>query len=149
MHFRKTKVICKYERDKYYGLKPPPFLAKFLDMLILFHGENTLLIVQELKSLPGCEVQLQHSDCTLYEVSKKRRAFADIPFSVLVALENNTNSTTIINENNHSLIVFQGDFAMWRGDYEHAGASYSVINTRLFIAVIDKQEANRFKYVTF
>jgi hypothetical protein len=61
--YRKMKLICRYEKPKCVGSQPPPFLAAFLDLLIEFHGEGTMVIVRELLSAPDTHVQLHHEDC--------------------------------------------------------------------------------------
>ncbi len=68
---------------------------------------------------------------------------------MIVALEDDANRTTIINENNSELLLPQGNFAMWCGNYEHAGASYNQVNRRLFIGIIHKTKASLFNFVTF
>ena len=143
------KFICRYEKSKCIGSQPPPFLAAFLDLLIEFHGEGTMVIVLELLSAPDTHAQLAHEDCVLYAVARKRRAFVDVPFSVIVALEDDANRTAIINENSSELLLPQGNFAMWRGNYEHAGASYNQVNRRLFIGIIHKTKASLFNFVRF
>lgn len=83
-------MICRYEKGNCVGSQPPPFSTAFFDLLIEFHGEGTMLIVRELLSAP--------------DVAQKRRAFIDVPFSVIVALEDYANTTAIINENNSELL---------------------------------------------
>ncbi len=82
--------------------------------------------MKEFVSYPNCPTQHQHEDCPMYPVSRKHRALADIPFSFLLALECNPNVTSTVNHYSNCLQLIQGQFAMWRSDYEHAGASYDV-----------------------
>jgi len=145
-------LLCKYdiERKRYWGMTPLPCLEQLFHVLLLFHngGNKTILVVKEFVSYPNCPTQHPHEDCPMYPVSRKRRALADIPFSFLLALECNSNVTSIVKHNSNCLQLFQGQFAMWRSDYEHAGASYDVENRRLFIAIIDRNEAHRYEEVT-
>lgn len=86
----------------------------------------------------------------LYNVARKRRAFVDVSFSVIVALEDDANTTAIMNENDSELLLLpKGNFAIWRGDYEHAGASYNQVNRRLFIAIIHRSKDSKFNFVNF
>lgn len=143
------KLICKYNMEKCTNIRPPQFLVNFFNLLIKWHGEESILLVRELISQPHCPQQIQHSDCELYPITRKRRPFLDIPFSLIAALEENANQTYIINHNRQSVHLKQGEFAMWRGDYEHAGAAYAQLNRRLFVAIVKEAEMKRFNFVTF
>jgi hypothetical protein len=117
-------------------MTPPDCLKALLDVLILWHGKDKQLIVQELRSLPNCPQQAFDSDCEYGIGKKKRKLFKHIPFSMILALESNDNCTRIVNHKNEENIIRQGYCAIFRGDYLHADASYTIFNRRLFVSVI-------------
>ena len=67
------KLICKYNMEKCTNIRPPQFLVNFFNLLIKWHGEESILLVRELISQPHCPQQIQHSDCELYPITRKRR----------------------------------------------------------------------------
>jgi len=115
----------------------PTYFKQFLDVLLLWHGSNSVCVVSELISLPGCTTQKKHKDMVYpFNKGQKRKFFLDIPYSMSIALEdNNNNRTAIINDKNNEVLIQKGRVACWRGNYKHAGASYTTYNSRLHIAV--------------
>ena len=115
------------------GLVIPSCLKSFLDMLSWWHGPSSALVAAQLLSLPFCHEQKQHED-NVYAV-EGRRFFGDIPFSIIIALEDNTNRTCIVDCNGIDVVITKGSAVIFRGNYRHSGASYSTLNSRLHIAV--------------
>ena len=77
--------------------------------------------------------------------TKKRQIFhsrCEYPFSAMLALEDNANSTRILTDGNKSITIPQGSFMIWRGDYGHAGAAYSPVNRRLFFHILHANYGN-------
>ena len=125
-------------------------------MVYEWHGAgSTNLECSQLTSHPNCPQQRLHFD-NLDKASekkrkqqKKRKYFDDIPFSILIALEVDSNVTALLNHDGDRLVIKQGCMAVWRGDYYHGGAEYSVLNRRLHIAVGDVGKVDTFHTVTF
>jgi hypothetical protein len=146
---RLQKLICEYQSSCCRGLTPPPFLKSFFDVLLSWHGnDKTVLVVKELLSKKDCPVQEIHCDGK-YDCGKKRRLFVDIPFSLLMALEPDSNITSIVRETNRVTVIHQGAVAVWRADYFHAGARYVKRNRRMFIAIVDCDKKDIFEDVHF
>ena len=113
-------------------------LNMLLDILVLWHGKHTKFNLKELMSLDGCNKEKIHRDYCGYHEDKKRKyqLHSKLPFSAVVALEDNSNPTRIILENGRYIIIPQGCMLIWRGDYAHAGAYYKKSNRRLFCHVL-------------
>ncbi len=66
------RTLCEYGLSRCEGMTPPDCLKALLDVLILWHGKDTQLIVKDLRSLPDCPQQAFHSDCECGVGNKKR-----------------------------------------------------------------------------
>ena len=111
----------------------PSPLRHLIDLLTLWHGSTTSFVLQELISFPNCPQQHYHKD-NLYSV-KGIRLFEHIPFSIIIALEENSNTTSIMDCHSNRMVIKKGCVAIFRGDYSHAGATYSEENHRLHISI--------------
>lgn len=94
-----------------------------------------MLVVKELLSKKNFPQQEMHCDYK-YDCSRKQKLFVDIPFSLLMALESDSNISSIVRETNRVSVISQGAVAVWRANYFHAGARYVRRNRRMFIAII-------------
>jgi len=143
------KLICEYTSSGCIGITPPRFLKPFFDVLLSWHGaEKTVLVVKELLSKKDCPQQEIHCDGK-YECGQKRKLFIDVPFSLLMALEPDSNMTSIVRETNCLTVIPQGAVAVWRADYFHAGARYGKRNRRMFIQICDWNKKDIFENVHF
>ena len=81
-----------------------------LNIIILWHGNGTKLIVKELKSLEGgSKAQRIHRDYVYKSNgSKKRKRQCDRLFSVIIALETNQNPSRLIKHDGKDQIIQQG-----------------------------------------
>ena len=120
---------CKRTR----GQEPPDCLQLLLNVFKIWHGESTYFVIKELHARRGCPRQKLHRDCPIQTNGRLRRS--DINFSFLLAVEPSSNPTKLILEDESELMISQGEGVIWRGDYLHAGASYQVENSRLFISI--------------
>ncbi len=75
-----------------------------------------MCVVTELISLPGCPIQSHHEDCVYVIPEGKRRFFLDIPFSISIALEDNSNRTGIVGSYDNVVVIEKGRVALWRGN---------------------------------
>lgn len=76
-----------------------------------------------LKSLPNCKSQALHCD------SNCKDSLYDIQYSLIIAIEKNTQ---FILSNSKKITIPINGMIMFRGDYQHAGASYIKSNHRIF-----------------
>lgn len=118
----------------------PICLKSFLDVLLLWHGANSVCVVTEIISLPSCPTQKAHEDMVYDMTSGTRRYFIDIPFSMTIALEDNDNRTAILDASGNEVVIEKGRVAIWRGNYRHSGASYNIFNSRLHVAVCNRDK---------
>lgn len=120
---------------------PPECLIRVIRMLLLWHGPDTLIVIKELKSKPGCGKQFDHFDDPM-QYTFRQLKHSERQFSGLIAIEPNTNPTTldypmddITGEERGVLRVAQGRMVMWEaGKWIHAGSNYDLKNRRIFFS---------------
>lgn len=113
-----------------------PSLDKFLCNLFMWHGEDSLLKMLELRSLDNCEEQDEHQDSPEMErdrtAKKWTRNWKDIQYSILISV---WPGTVWVNDRGETIEIPVGSFIIWRGDYRHRGGAYSTEHHRLFICL--------------
>lgn len=120
-----------------------PTLEKLLKIITLWHGDGTKYFIKEIMSDDNCKKQRAHMDyCGFGNRNKKKRKYCkhlELPYSAIIALEDNSNPTHIASESNGDILIPQGCILLWRADFSHAGAAFDKSNTRLFIHILGKQ----------
>jgi len=124
----------------------PTSLLQLIHLLFNWYGNNGALCFQQLISKVNCPKQSHHKD-HIYPVTKKRKYLEDIPFSILLALEDNDNETSFIDSKNIIQVFKKGCIVMFRGNYSHGGMSYKKENHRLHIAICNKDNLASLKNV--
>jgi hypothetical protein len=113
-----------------------PSLNEFLCNLFMWHGDDSLLKMLELRSLDNCEEQDEHQDSPEMErdrtAKKWTRDWTDIEYSILISV---WPGTVWVNEIGEIVEIPVGSFVIWRGDYRHRGGAYSTEHHRLFICL--------------
>ena len=101
-----------------------------------------------LHSLPGCQRQVEHTDYDP-EVIAEITDEADVPWLVLVALQDNTTLDVFDDQEQHKLLALDtGDILLFRSDLVHAGSAYTEDNLRLH-AYLDSPFVKRIKNRTW
>lgn len=119
----------------------PACLQSFFKLLAKVHPTTTHVDVRLLKSDADSAQQEFHTDDGHLSSSRtKRKAFANMSFSAIVALEDNENPTKLVVGRGSKkpfypveTVLKQGDIYFFRGDFPHCGASYAKENIRLFL----------------
>jgi hypothetical protein len=111
-------------------------LEKLLSTLLLWHGEDSLVKILELRSENDCEEQDRHADSPEMEEDRVHKTWTrdrrDLQYSILISI---WPGTVWVNDKGETIEIPVGSFIIWRGDYKHSGGAYSVENNRLFICV--------------
>jgi hypothetical protein len=130
-------------------LSPPGFLKEFCGMLMTRNCglvDTIWYSCSFLKSDPGAPQQPFHYDDPVFANDSVHHSrigsFVDAPFSILIALEENTNlvirhldrNGNRISEEDEIVHIPVGGMIIFRGDCYHAGSAYDTPNIRLFIA---------------
>lgn len=136
-------IISNQDVISFVGIFPegsitPRPLKSLIDVLQIWHGSGSSMVVTQLLSIAYCPEQKQHED-NIYPVTG-RRFFCDIPFSCIIALEENDNRSCIVDSDGLEVIFRKGSLVIFRGDYRHSGASYTMVNSRLHIAVCNHEK---------
>lgn len=132
-----------------------PILKSILIALECAYEAPAAMDVLLLESKAGDQQQPLHADNNtesaeleelIKEGIKRPRLTIDKTFSILIGLEASYQSKTYwVDSSNKRNVIGQGRYAMWKGDYYHAGASYEVANHRLFISIgpLNKSEVQK------
>jgi hypothetical protein len=111
----------------------PPCLARLFQIFLAWHGLNTLFVLKLLRADAGCDYQITHVDCPEMR-DYNRVSFANAQFEGLIALEPDANRTAIVvGETEH--IISQGHLHVWKGTFQHSGATYFERNEGLFMCI--------------
>ena len=122
---------------------------QYLQRHELLHEDNKTSMMLALRSLPGCEKQVEHCD------SGPQNSFSHlplryIPLACLITIQENTHIYVKSLETNIETKVHLhvGDVFVFRGDVLHSGAEYNTQNIRLHM-YIDSCLCQRPKNTTF
>ena len=120
----------------------PVCVKQLLELFVQLHPTTTNMQVALLFSKSVCPKQGKHTDDGYLSSSgHDQLRFEDASFSLLIALECNTNPTYLYiykgaKEPYHEskFLLKQGSILLYRGDFPHSGAEYDHMdNTRFFI----------------
>ena len=114
----------------------PQCLQVLVNIIIQWHGEGTKLILKEIRSTNKSTQQDRHRDYVYDDIVPRKIRRIERLFSAILALEIDSNPTRIVNHEGNEISIPQGSMLVWRGEYYHAGASYSKKNRRLFFHVL-------------
>lgn len=153
INFSLAHLKDRYEYKFYDSEIEDPLTARMPDYLMKYINtiKDCLLNIRYTRasiitSFEKCNEQKLHADeATYYDLKKKN--IEDAPYSLIMALEDEKNPTSIIIESGkgktETRILKPGEAILMRGDLRHAGAAYKKINNRLFIAFGTENFPNR------
>jgi hypothetical protein len=109
---------------------PEDVLSDVLSALKIVFSKCVHIVVKVLTSTAGDPEQQTHTD---FETDKRSLTnLSEFNYSAIISLEENTR--LLIGPLRVSVDIPLHSMLLFRGDMEHAGAAYSVKNTRLFIS---------------
>lgn len=133
--------------------KFPFSFQRFITVFKLLHPGTGFITAKLLKTVAPCKEQHMHADEGSYlEREPGKVLFNDVPFSMIIELEDSSNPTYLyikVNEDVHKVLVPQGHVLVFRGDVVHAGAELEnhTENIRCFIATGTLAFIHNGKYV--
>ena len=128
----------------------PKSLADLLQLIRHIHPKTSLIKVKLLRSIPPCPMQQVHTDDGQLSDQRANKKFADLSFSLIIALEPDSNPTSIYMYKGKEApfkvvrwVLQQGTVLLLRGDFPHAGAEYDRENLRAFITIGTRRYPHR------
>jgi hypothetical protein len=135
---KQSEILLEYSNSNLSnnsGHAPPICLLEFMSVLYDNEEYAKFQALSLIESEKGCTKQDIHSDNSQTSYSPNNIKWNNSTWSIILALENNNNPTRLLLHTGEEKQITQGSFIMFRGDYAHAGCSYSQHNRRIHIAI--------------
>ncbi len=131
---RFQQTIYESWRNNFCAEDIPSCLLNLLNEFSACHVETCFYTCKFLISEGKCPQQHLHCDDREFSSDYLRR-YKHAPYSMLIALESDCNSTRlVVDPRGTEIIIPQGSLLLFRSDFVHGGAAYDMRNMRLFIA---------------